>query len=216
MKTLFTITFALLLAGCAATPAAVQNAGVIVTTEYAADGKPIKTVEQRTDYGAYLKTFETQTVNAKLVEVDCTGAPTTNCFTGKLTVYQPGGGNDKAHPQAPAVPEDTGWKIWREVKEMALGIAPWGFGSSVLKAAFKAASPTVNTTTLTNTTNSTSVSASGSGASAAAGGSASGSYSAPTTTNTTTTTTTTTNSNNRTATGGNTTTGAGGPANNGP
>jgi len=178
------------LAGCASDPA-VQNAGSILTTEFDKDGKPLKTTEQRTDYATYLKSFEGASVNAKLVEMDC-GA--TECsFKGKLTIYAPATGN-RPVPQAPAVHESDGWKVWREIKETAIGVAgvwvPWHYGSKVLTRAFDASSQPVTTNTTTNVT------ASGPGASAAAGGSATGSYSAPTTT----TTTTTTNSNNTTRT----------------
>lgn len=198
----------LAMTGCETVPQ-VQNAGSISTTEYDKEGKPIKATEQRSDYAAYLKSFEGAALSAKLVEMDCGAAECS--FKGKLTIYAPANGGSRAQPQPPT-PVDTrsGWERGFDRFFTAVErIAPWGFGYGTLREAFKAASSPVNTTT------NTSVSASGDGAAAASGGNAAGSFAAPTTSTVTTTTTSTTNSHNGGAgaaggAGGSTTTGDGG------
>jgi len=169
----------LVLAGCAGSQ--VKDPGSVVTTEMDSKGVVLRKTETLTDYAAYLKSFERGGVGTKLVEMDC---GTQECsFKGKITVYAPPGGN-VAVPSAPVVPEDTGWKVWREVKELAVGVAPWfGVGYAVNKlsgAITKVAQPAP----IIPPSNNINVTASGAGASAAAGGSATGSFSNPVTTNT--------------------------------
>lgn len=198
------VAFGISMAGCASSPK-VENAGTVITTEHAGDGRPVKTVEQRTDYAAYLKTFETANAtpaSAKIVEFDC-GAGECS-FRGKMTVYAPPtGAAPRAIPLPPPVIESESWKVWREFKETAIGVAglvaPWHYGSRILTTALqRAPTSTVNTTT---------VNATGSGSAASAGGNASGGFASTATSTTNTATTTTTNSNNTTRT---CTTGSGG------
>lgn len=182
MKKYLAVIAALCLAACTTAPE-VKNAGSVVTSQYDSAGKLVKQTEERTDYAAYLKTFEGGgAAAAHLVDVECAQ---TGCPGLKLTVYAPQGGNH-AVPQAPVVPESDAWKVWHEVKEMTVGVAgiafPWTMGARVLTQAFHSATQPVTTTTTNTTNTATNVTASGAGASAAAGGSASSNYSKPTNT----------------------------------
>jgi hypothetical protein len=178
-------------AGCATSNEVAETAlaqgGERVVTDFDKAGNKLREERTSSPQALYYNAVNKGPESAKILEIDCGTAA--SCFTGRLTVYAPAGGSATREIRPPAVAESDGWKIWREVKELAIGVSPWIAGAYTLNKAFGAAAQAINTTTSTNVT------ATGAGSSAAAGGSATGSYSSPATT--TTTTTTTSNSNNR-------------------